>query len=517
MAIMKKIKLTHLILSALLLLSPALLSAASYYYSDNFTTLSSFWSNEFDMGKDLIRIPQAEDATQRVMNGRLLIKGCANRDGGTPDSVFNGIFVGECVRNEKIWSATETQPFGFEIIRKSCHLNCHNSSAYGELPDRGWVDVGIWLAVDNGARAQNEAFYDYVYFGDHLRLSQTNEHASRIGYFDGVQHDFMDLGNATNFFGNTVNLTNRSIHSLRWHYRPRDVNPPNCVSNTNSIGFRITHNGSRIDFYLNPDPDDNDAYPNEWFRVGSKPVLWNTGMKIMVGHHVRIMLTRGQYAQFDNLLVRSSTDKSKASLSPEFVPVSPEPQKLVYTISNTIKPENAGINIIRINKPDICQWASDPVNDIVVKNHYKDSSEEQVLHTVRLRSDQYPEDDQVGVMTNGNRITLLLGSQIAHMKRPERENIRIEFNFVMAREFESGEFTSTVEALQLDPMPLAKTGRYSTCGEQKTEGEVILRPLRQAVSDPGMYSAQRIESARPVNKGRSGTEVPFFDFSSGLR
>ncbi|MDD5066400.1 MAG: hypothetical protein PHF84_05080 [bacterium] len=467
----------------ILLLLPAGLAAGSYYYRDTFTTLSTFWSNEFDMGKDLIRIPQAENSRQYATNGRLIIKGCPNNDGGTPDSIYNGIFVGECVRNEKIWSASETQPFGFEIIRKKSLLNCHNSSGYGELPDRGWVDAGIWLAVDNGARALNEAFYDYVYFADHLRVSQTNEHASRIGYFDGVQHDFMNMGAVTNFFGNVINLTNNSIHSLRWDYRPRDQNSPNCVSNTNSIGFRITHNGSRIDFYVNPDPDNNDAYPSEWLKIGSKDVLWNTGMKIMVGHHVRIMLTRQQTAHFDELLVRSTTDKSKASISPELVPVSPEPQKLVYTISNSIKPENAGINVIRITKPAICRWATGPVDDIVVKDYYKDDPGEQVLRTVPVNPGEYPADDQVGVMTDGNKITLLLGSQITHKSRPERENIKVEFNFIIAQKFESGEFTSTIEAVQMERMPLAKKGRYSTCGEQRTEEKVIIRPLRQMLMD----------------------------------
>lgn len=440
------------------------------------------------MGKDLIRFPQAENSQQVAANGRLVIRGCPNNDGGTPDSVFNGIFVGECVRNEKVWSASETEPFGFEIIRKKCLLNCHNSSAYGELPDRGWVDAGIWLAVDNGARNTNETFFDYVYFADHLRVSQTNEHASRIGYFDGVQHDFMGLGAVTNFFGYPVNLTNRSIHSLRWHYQPRDQNSPNCVSNTNSVGFRITHNGSRIDFYLNPDPDNRNAYPNEWLKVGSKQVLWNSGMKIMVGHNVRIMLTRQQTAYFDDLLVRSATDKSKAFISPELLPVAPEPQKLVYTISNKIIPGNAGVNIIRITKPGVCQWATDPVSDILVKDYYKNRAGIETLRTVPVSSDQYPEDDQVGVMTNGNEITLVLGSQIAHTGRPERGAIKIEFNFVVAQEFESAEFTSTVEAVQFDCMPAVKKGRYSTCGEQKTENRTIIRPFRIRAQGSGPES-----------------------------
>lgn len=461
---------------------PAGLNAASYYYSDKFSSLTADWATNFKYGKEGVKTPDTESSSQIVNNGMLNIFGYPYISYGNPFYGYDGIWVGQAARNEQVWSASATAPFGFEVIRRFCDLNHYNDDVPmgddGEEPYKNWCDVGIWLVVDNGARNKDEVFDDYVYFAENMRQNEDLAGLpSRIGYFDGSQHDFK-LGSVTNFFGYTVNLTNRAIYPLEWDYNPQDTPEPNSVTNTNAIGMRIVHNGSRIYFYINPDPLNKNNYPNEWLKVGEKAVLWNSGMKFMIGHNIRKSCTRNQTGRYDDLLVRSVSDKSKASIWPEAVPAEGGRQRFVLTLSNVILPENAGINLIRIKKPDFCRWESSPLEGIFVRDHYSDADAEELLETVRLEQGVFPQEHQAAVGTSGDDIFLLLGSQITHKEKPERENIRVEFVFRVAEGREEGEFLSSVEAIQLDSMPLAMQGKYSTCGEQRTEGKCVIKRER---------------------------------------
>ncbi|MDD5066401.1 MAG: hypothetical protein PHF84_05085 [bacterium] len=472
-------RIVFLALPLILLILLTGLDGASYYYSDKFNSLTADWVTNFKYGKEGVKTPDTEDSRQLVNNGMLNISGYPYISYGDPFYGYDGIWVGQVARNEQTWSASSTVPFGFEVMRRWCDLNHYNDDAPmgddSEEPYKNWCDVGIWLVVDNGARNKDDAFNDYVYFAENMRQNEDLAGIpSKVGYFDGNQHDFQ-LGQVTNFFGNTVNLTNRAIYPLEWDYNPQDDVEPNSVTNTNTIGMRIVHNGSSVAFYINPDPRNRNNYPNEWLKVGEKPVIWNSGMKFMIGHNIRKSCTRNQDGRYDDLLVKSATDKSKASISPDRIPGTQEIQKFVYTLSNEILPENAGINMVRITKPDFCSWASTPLEDIIVKSHYRNDPEEQTLKTVWMDPDLFPAEDQVGIRTNKGQIILLLGSQIRHSDQPEHENIKVEFTFRQGDGPDKGEFSSWVEAVQPGNMPAELQGQYSTCGEQRTEGKCVIR------------------------------------------
>ncbi len=56
----------------------------------------------------------------------------------------------------------------------------------------------------------------------------------------------------------------------------------------------MIHNGPSVSLFINPNPDNTENYPNEFFRLENFSVVFSTNLKILIGHKVRNQATRIQ-------------------------------------------------------------------------------------------------------------------------------------------------------------------------------------------------------------------------------
>lgn len=210
---------------------------------------------------------------------------------------------------------------------------------------------------------------------------------STWGYFSSSENDF-SLGSATRPDGSSYDL---NISPIRWNYDDYYSMGGSCAPgnggtgadnagfvggrtdgcqnnnagvwtndinelfvNTNQIGMRIINDGTNFKFYLNPDPDDNDANPNEYMLVGQSPATFTSDMGVMVGVEAARFDTEMQWAEFDNFLVRSVADSDVANTRVEISPNSATVGASVnfkMIMNPTFTANDAGIAEIKVVKP----------------------------------------------------------------------------------------------------------------------------------------------------------------------
>ncbi len=481
-------------------------SLGAYYFYDDFSANNYWTTSRFFYGQEGVVYPMGaitggEESLFTFNFPGLRIDRRPNDD---LDYGENGVWIGRTIRNTNSINITSspTQPFGFEIIRDQVSLDYAGEfwgGGAGALRDR--CTVGIWFYQDDGSidisavatRTASEEFKSYPNFIYFYELASyefsgntfRDEEYGRIGYYDGNQRNFApeQMTNLnTGPRGTSVNFINANIAFFRWGPYEDDTEsepsgPPvpgtTAELNNTPVGMKITHNGSKITFYINPNPVEGDGYnetlPNEYFEITSKSVDWNDNIRIMLGHSGRRSDTEIQQVVFHDLLVRSATELSKGSVYPQSMAKSPSAQTVTYVLTNTISPTNAGVNYIVLTKPDVFKWAGPITSSVVVSNHYGNNPTNQGLTTVAFQSGQawFPAAGEVGVKTNGSQLILLLGSQITnHTATNALEHIWISMDFVVTNDFSTVEFASAIEAIQFDGMTLVQKGKASTCGPQ---------------------------------------------------
>ena len=244
----------------------------SYYYRETFETplgaAQSEWTNEFWYGNQGVVIPTAENSEQLFNNtvaGKLTFRNECN----TGDNWRNGYWACKWVWNTNHFSASETRPFGWEIIREFCDLDLNR---FGGDPNdaRAHCMVGIAMFKDSTpplhkTRDLNrtyewETFENYFEFVDHIG-DWDNPMKQLISYYDGTE---ISLNNACQYAssprGTVCNISNLAC----WDYNLGGAS----VANNNPLGFRITHDGTYLKLYINPNPyNTTGGYPNEWLQI----------------------------------------------------------------------------------------------------------------------------------------------------------------------------------------------------------------------------------------------------------
>ncbi len=455
------------------------------FYTNNFNlVVTPEWDLYWPYGREGLTVDADlyYDTTFQVnpSSGELEMRGCPYTGHDLQNWIYNGFWTGQTMKLEKPFSATPENPFGFEILRTYSRLN---PCAYIWAYERCQAELDIWLVHDTGTVNNHRDLYDgYMLLYEWSVMGYTNapieSQKSYVGYYDGVAHD-IDFQYSKDAVGNQINLTNNSIHSINYNYvwqTWRFWDGPN-VPNPNHYGLKMEHDGTKISIYINPDPDDNDAYPNEYCLVAQKNVPWHDNMKILIGHENRNEDTIRQEAFYDYIRIISATAGTFISIEPPGVPVSPIPKSFTLALENEIGGTNAGVNYIEITKPQDLNWVSDPVNDIIVRNNYMGNATEYTLTTIRFDlapGGNFPGPDEVAIRTNGDLITLILGTQISNYSDPEYEHIYVDFNFTLTNSsFDSDEFIVYLEARQFDAIP-ATWDKGSTCGLQKTLGHAVV-------------------------------------------
>lgn len=447
-------------------------TAFSFYVSDSLGSYSNHWITNFYYSRDGIVLPQANSTVVHAFSGGLKITGRPNTVGISR----NGYWKGIASYNTNKFTATINNPFGFQIYRTNALL------VQGGTGDaRYQTECGLWMFVwKPGVTGSNEweimddflEFYDFS--GD---WGTAPNHSIDMGSFDGVARSF-SFTNAVRPDGSLANLTNQVI----WDYLSGGTR-----NNTNKIGFRMTHDGTYIRFYVNPDPLDlYPAYPNEWCYVGNRQVTWSSSIQVMLGTAVKRGDTASMVANVDytNFLVRSAVDGFTGILRPGEVDGFSREVWLTFELTNRISPDNAGLNYLKIAKGGSARWDLRPEN--VEVSRFADNASEVKLKSLAYRSGAFPKKNETAILNNfGSReCRILLGEQIVSSTALPHLRIRLKVNTPALGESERFEVYGLAE--QFDAMPQSAKNRYSTADWQRAEGDFTLRvatPRRLAGSE----------------------------------
>ncbi len=460
--------------------------AGSYYYYSEFTNINEFnqdWLTNWKYGMEgLTADPSVEVSNSSYFassTGNLILRGipyiaCI----GSVSWCYNGYWTAyAALFTNRKFSASATQPFGFELVRTRSVLDAYNG---GNNPYRNSTQLDIWLVRDDGSVTNHRATYPgYLCLYENAREGESaaDQNGSYWGFFDGTKH-WIDFSTSTDAYGNQINLSNSSIHSLNWTY---DYwNTP--IPNTNHYGIKIVHDGQYISMYINPDPDDNDAYPNEYCLVARREVLWNDNLTMIIGHEVRNQDMPQQDADYDFIKIKSVANKSKVLLDPKYLDNEEKVECVLY-LSNDITPKNAGINYIEVHMPDGLKLEDDLFKCITVKDFYNNGKEMEKLKN-RVFAKKLTETlkpNEVGIIRKSdNKIAIILGTQITNMADSKKEDISIGLKLKVKDKFKSGFFNVFVEARQFDKLSQS-WNRDSTCGLQKCTGNTFIYRIKEFI------------------------------------
>ncbi len=317
------------------------------------------------------------------------------------DLLYNNYWTGRVARLDSTYSASPEQPFGFQVIRYYSVIDANNEVQGDTTYHR--AALNIWLIENSGLSSMNGPFspagtdyssYDFstlsnfIYF---YEFQQSNQASSRLGYFSGSENDF-DLTQASSPEKSVNNLNPDNSGLLFTSGAPFDGDAIGCTdsdtnnnasyndnennetdgdvyftgnrcgrANNRKIGFRMTHDGSVVRFYINPNPESDGgsytAYANSWHYVGQKSVPFNSNMKVMLGQEQFYFLTENVSAAYDHYLVRPVAQSASVKLtSPQY---GGEIRALVATaqeyalqITPSMNATDAGVGEIYIQKPD---------------------------------------------------------------------------------------------------------------------------------------------------------------------
>ena len=462
----------------------------AYFYTNNFNSPLNLtdWTTNFRYGMEGLNNDTnvVSYSSIFVANGVLTITNdpyhtCNN----IPSWTYNGFWVGNSGKLEKSFSATASKPFGFEIKRVWSDIDADCNQGSPDSPsERSQAQLDIWLVRDDGSVNKLwDTYSDFIlFFENGMRGpnagTQPPNHISRVGYFDGAPH-YIDFSHSTNAYGQEINLTNHSIHSINWKYNwigdtatERDAThlyATNHYPNTNEYTFKIVHDGEYVTIYINPDPDDNDAYPNEFCKVAQKRVLWNDNMKIILGHEVQNYLEHHRSVKYDFLRIVSAADSSRVQLTPKIITPNKEEVRFAFNINNDISPKNAGINYMEVQIPQGFKLSHNFISKISISGY--DWSPVSIPFD---KGRNYPEKDEVSVMKiSPDRLGFIFGKTIHNAKKETEESLSM--TIALSPEYDrisdGSAFEVFVEKKQFDAMPQT-WGRDSTCGLQKCTGDL---------------------------------------------
>lgn len=298
------------------------------------------------------------------------------------DIDYLGIWLGSMVRyTGGTYTATAESPFGVQLIKKFTRLDPHNDNSNDES-HRHMNGLSLYIYQNpgtvfgtTGSQLSNFIYLYEIYRAQRPAIGAGIEPYSNWGYYQSAESNF-NLASVTRPDGQSTDLSHAVIgQHLQWnyddYYSECTTNGSACLDdsgnftdgianadpdNTNHIGMRVINDGSKFRFYLNADPDDNDAgLPNEYIEVGSVNASFTENMSVMFGVESGRYDTENQTVRFDDFLIRSVADQGSANTNAEISPTTINedatavPFNLV--INPTVNTDDAGISEIKITRP----------------------------------------------------------------------------------------------------------------------------------------------------------------------
>lgn len=398
--------------------------ASGYYYEEDFSTGAPGWDLGYRYGRAGI-----------THNSSTLTVSAPGT--GTGNIEFRGLVIDWDVHYRGIWAgrmalytnasfvASRTNPFGVEFRRTFARIDCHNDSWFKES-HRHMAAMSFWLVsdpdnLDDDTDPEFSSFPDFMVMYEMMRMEYntgSGQPRSTWGVDQGSEQRF-DLTRALRPDGSTLNIIDNTTYGLEWNYEDYwgDVvtagaggsDNPNA-DNNNPVVIRLTHNGSTIGFYINPNPDDDGSnpYPNEFLLVGTAAVDWGSAIKFMVGVESKQDDTEKQDADIDNLLVRSVAGSIKAELSPARI-ARGTTNTFQLVVAPVFTADHAGIGELVISKPSgyaAIDWDISSVQVFTDKgtgtNHGVITGLQRMIATASVPT----ANNQVYITTNSNELKL---------------------------------------------------------------------------------------------------------------
>ncbi|HMA99531.1 MAG TPA: hypothetical protein VKS21_00955, partial [Spirochaetota bacterium] len=345
-----------------------------YYFNDFTNSLGSEWVINYEYAMEGYLVSGGNNSAITSGSGSLIVDG----DPYHTCCEYNGTWSGNTVRLTNLYYATKKVPFGFDIYRSSARIDGDTFQNVNSAT-RSENQLDIWLVSGTPAPSSSyTSFPDFFLFFERGTRGNANEpydfyanpiNRSRLGVFSQSLF-FLNLSNAVDHSGRRVNLdqTNSGYHSLNYKYNwegdtgdsagTGDFTGPN-QSNANDYIFRIVHDGEYVSLYVNPDPDNNDNYPNEFLLLTNKRVFWSSNLSIMLGHEVKNNEMVTQRAVYDHLRIRSTAEASGFRLAPPLWYQDGYACQVELLITNITGRHDAGINTVIIksayNNLSFCQ------------------------------------------------------------------------------------------------------------------------------------------------------------------
>ena len=530
-------KFINIILTVLLLFGLLIpVYSASFYYDDDMTA-GGLWTDTFYYAQEGVNYQLGgEDNDQRSIFTRnaqgLLVEG---RPNDHVSGVDNGVWMGRTALSLSLSNitATKTKPFGIEVIRTHAAMDYAGENwtgPNGAMRDR--CAVGFWMYQDdgsivianntvlrgNGSSEEYKIYPNHIYYYELISYEFFNNavydhNYARYGFFDGNYRHFTpgelsgsNIGPRETGYDFTGGGSGNLIGFFNYGGYEDDTDNANLnytARNMNTaVGYKMIHNGSKVSYYMNPNPidgdGDNEGAPNEYFLIAEKNVDWSNQIRIMVGHSARRSDTEVQRIMFRQIRAVSAADVSAGDIQPKSLALSSSTQTVTLLLTNQIGSTNSGINYITVNKPSVLKWSDVITNAVRVRNHYGNNITQQTLTTVSFQTSTggFPGANEVAIKTNGDQLILLLGSQI--IDQTESENIWIDMNIIVTNIFSTVEFSSYIEAKGFEGMTDTLRSNTSTCGPQlvvsgtNTRISIALGPARgyASISPTSDYGGQ---------------------------
>ena len=406
------------VLAAFLVIS---LPLSGYYFVDefNFVNKTNWYSNFYMAREGRVDLSVATPGYTLGATGEFFVSN--NIYGANDyDSAWGG--VGIVLSNRK-FNASSSIPVGAMLDVRGWTISANGASPVVEA-----ADFGLWVVEDaltdlSLYNANYMAFLTRVMYFYSAKNGDTPDNF--FGSFVNGADIKLNLSNAIRPDGSATNLAN--FHSLTVNVTV------GTIVNTN-VALMATHDGSSVSFYFNPDPDNNDAHPNEYCFVGNFPVSFTNNIRFMINEEVRNKNSSCD-ARFGSFMIRSAADSSAMSVSIDSEDQSSNStdlRRLQFNFANGIYASNAGINVITISKPDA--WSNygwDTSKVYVISDYMEDGTLIETNTNVSYADftntrNRYINRGECVLRTNGNELWIRLGAMI-NATNTTQHNTRISW------------------------------------------------------------------------------------------
>ncbi|MGC8869503.1 MAG: FlgD immunoglobulin-like domain containing protein [Brevinematia bacterium] len=302
-----------------------------------------------------------------------------------------GTWVG-CVVGftNKLWNPTPYNPFGFEILRKAARIDPQdedfNSFGYSlSNPEsrRHSASMSIFLAVYsnlNNSSPDLTKFPDQIVFYDMMRMIDNT--SNTITYTPYSQWGYWK-GSYSRLYTTNVPSLNGTIYNIKpileWNMDNDWIHPtnegkkdwysqyPNTYStNTNYIKIMMTHDGGKVQFFVNPNPNNLSSgpfagIPNAMLKLGEASVGFSSNVFPLMGVETIRYDTDLQYVVFDDFYIRTIASSVTSEISPYQLGTNSTTHLNIFIKPIFGSTNDAGVSEIHIKRPvgwTSFSWAS---------------------------------------------------------------------------------------------------------------------------------------------------------------